>query len=84
MLDTLTEYTLPGQNSGIDIALTTKILIAQAERELEQEPERKTLLAERHLLAGDFDAVLKLQSPNVSPRVTVQMATYRGSREVAC
>jgi len=65
-----TSYTPPGQATPIDIRLTAKTLISAAIRSLEEGPERKTLLAEAYLLAAQFDAVLTLQSDEMSPSLT--------------
>ena len=69
MLGTVSPYTLPGQAVRIDILETAKALIDRAVRDLEEGPERTTLVAETYLLAGHYDAVLALQSTNMSPSI---------------
>lgn len=75
MLETLTPYTLPGQNSQIDLRETPRILIDSAVKEIEDGPEGRTLMAEHHLLAGHYDAVIACRTSSMSERLATAVAS---------
>ena len=83
MLEVVTPYTLPGQAEPIDVRSVAKALIEQAIEQLEQGPERTTLLAQTHLLSGQIDQLLAMQSEHMSPELTKAVAwalTLKGNR----
>jgi tetratricopeptide (TPR) repeat protein len=74
MLGAVMPYTLPGQDSAIDVCATPKTLIDRAIADLEAGPVGKTLLAEMYLQQGQFDEVIGMKSADMPPNLAKAVA----------
>lgn len=74
MLGAVTPYTLPGQDSAMDVCETPKTLIDRAIADLEEGSARKALMAERYLAAGKFDEVVAMESADMPPGLAKAVA----------